>query len=124
VGGDRRNSFKHESLSQCSLVPLEDADPILVVLLTPHSVLQHSKGTPTWHLAMTCRSLTSGLALVLYAFCRKEHIMAILTVRGLGFTSRRMIFQQGFHHALESPDSEDGNTLFAEIDVPAVVSCF
>lgn len=50
--------------------------------------------------------------------------MAILTVRGLGFTSRRMIFQQGFHHAPESPDGEDGNTLFAEIDVPAVVSCF
>ncbi|OXB79010.1 UNVERIFIED_CONTAM: hypothetical protein H355_004553 [Colinus virginianus] len=59
-----------------------------------------------------------------YPDIRKEHIMAILTVRGLGFTSRRTIFQQGFRHALESPDSEDSNTLFAEIDVPAVISCF
>ncbi|XP_065606154.1 exocyst complex component 3-like protein 4 isoform X1 [Cyrtonyx montezumae] len=59
-----------------------------------------------------------------YPDIRKEHIMAILTVRGLGFTSRRTIFQQGFRHALESPDSEDNNTLFAEINVPAVVSCF
>ncbi|KAJ7406576.1 exocyst complex component 3-like protein 4 isoform X1 [Willisornis vidua] len=58
-----------------------------------------------------------------YPDIRKDHILAILARRGLGRTGREAIFRQ-VCHVLESSDREEGNMLFAEIDVPVVISCF
>ncbi|XP_069714973.1 exocyst complex component 3-like protein 4 [Phaenicophaeus curvirostris] len=58
-----------------------------------------------------------------YPDIRKEHIQVILTLRGLGRTRRAAILRQGYR-VLDSPDSRDGSTLFADIDVPVIISCF
>ncbi|XP_053801436.1 exocyst complex component 3-like protein 4 isoform X2 [Vidua chalybeata] len=58
-----------------------------------------------------------------YPDIRKEHVLAILALRGLGRASRAAIFQQ-VRHAQESSDGGKGGTLFAEIDVPVICSCF
>lgn len=66
---------------------------------------------------------SQGLREVLSGFCRKEHVLAVLALRGLGRTRRAAIFRE-VYHGLESPDSRDGSTLFAEIDAPVIISCF
>lgn len=58
-----------------------------------------------------------------YPDIRKEHVLAVLAVRGLRHMKSRTIVRQGYR-VLESPDSGEGNTLFAEIDAPAIISCF
>ncbi|XP_017663173.1 PREDICTED: exocyst complex component 3-like protein 4 isoform X2 [Lepidothrix coronata] len=58
-----------------------------------------------------------------YPDIRKDHILAILARRGLGRTRRAAILRQ-VCHVLESSSGGEGNTLFAEIDVPVVICCF
>ncbi|XP_015487658.1 exocyst complex component 3-like protein 4 isoform X1 [Parus major] len=58
-----------------------------------------------------------------YPDIRKEHVLAILALRGLGRARRAAIFRQ-VCHAQESSDGGQGCTLFAEIDVPVIISCF
>ncbi|XP_010161032.1 exocyst complex component 3-like protein 4, partial [Antrostomus carolinensis] len=58
-----------------------------------------------------------------YPDIRKEHVLAVLALRGLGRASRAAILRQGYR-ALESPDGGEGSTLFAEIDAPVIISCF
>ncbi|XP_014727405.1 PREDICTED: exocyst complex component 3-like protein 4 isoform X1 [Sturnus vulgaris] len=58
-----------------------------------------------------------------YPDIRKEHVQAILALRGLGRARRAAIFRQ-VRHAQESSHRGEGSTLFAEIDVPVVISCF
>ncbi|XP_074724954.1 exocyst complex component 3-like protein 4 isoform X1 [Strix uralensis] len=58
-----------------------------------------------------------------YPDIRKEHILAVLALRGLGHTRRAAIFRQ-VYRVLESPDGGEGSTLFAEIDVPVIINCF
>nr|XP_021384604.1 exocyst complex component 3-like protein 4 [Lonchura striata domestica] len=58
-----------------------------------------------------------------YPDIRKEHVLAILALRGLGRARRAAIFQQ-VHHTQESSDGGKGGTLFTEIDVPVICSCF
>ncbi|KAM9557082.1 exocyst complex component 3-like protein 4 isoform 2-T2 [Guaruba guarouba] len=58
-----------------------------------------------------------------YPDIRKEHFMAILALRGLGRTRRVAIFRQGYR-VPESHDGGEGSTLFSEIDVPVITSCF
>ncbi|XP_051625456.1 exocyst complex component 3-like protein 4 isoform X2 [Manacus candei] len=58
-----------------------------------------------------------------YPDIRKGHILAILARRGLGRTRRAAILRQ-VCHVLESSNGGEGNTLFAEIDVPVVICCF
>lgn len=65
----------------------------------------------------------SDLSQLLFGFCRKEHILAILALRGLGRARRAAIFRQ-VRHAQESSDRGEGSTLFAEIDVPVIIGCF
>lgn len=64
-----------------------------------------------------------GLSKVFFGFCRKEHVLAVLALRGLGRARRAAIFRQGYH-VLESPDGREDSTLFAEIDTPVSISCF
>ena len=64
-----------------------------------------------------------GLSEVLFGFCRKEHVLAVLALGGLGRTRRAAIFRQGYR-ALKSPDGGEGSTLFTEIDAPMILSCF
>ncbi|XP_027494019.1 exocyst complex component 3-like protein 4 isoform X3 [Corapipo altera] len=58
-----------------------------------------------------------------YPDIRKDHILAILARRGLGRNRRAAILRQ-VCHVLESSSGGEGNTLFAEIDVPMVICCF
>ncbi|KAM9014321.1 exocyst complex component 3-like protein 4 isoform 2-T2 [Ara ararauna] len=58
-----------------------------------------------------------------YPDIRKEHFMAILALRGLGRTRRAAIFRQGYR-VPGSHDGGEGSTLFSEIDVPVITSCF
>ncbi|XP_074960079.1 exocyst complex component 3-like protein 4 isoform X1 [Phalacrocorax aristotelis] len=58
-----------------------------------------------------------------YPDIKKEHVLAVLVLRGLGRTRRAAILQQSYR-ALESPDGGEGSTLFAEIDAPVIISCF
>ncbi|XP_032547885.1 exocyst complex component 3-like protein 4 isoform X4 [Chiroxiphia lanceolata] len=58
-----------------------------------------------------------------YPDIRKDHILAILARRGLGRNGRAAILRQ-VCHVLESSNGGEGNTLFAEIDVPVVICCF
>ncbi|XP_068016283.1 exocyst complex component 3-like protein 4 isoform X2 [Melanerpes formicivorus] len=58
-----------------------------------------------------------------YPDISKNHILAVLALRGLGHTRRMAIFRQSCHTP-KSPDAGEGSTLFAEIDAPVVISCF
>ncbi|XP_064316892.1 exocyst complex component 3-like protein 4 isoform X2 [Phalacrocorax carbo] len=58
-----------------------------------------------------------------YPDIKKEHVLAVLVLRGLGRTRRAAILQQSYR-ALESPDGGEGSTLFTEIDAPVIISCF
>ncbi|XP_013796456.2 exocyst complex component 3-like protein 4 [Apteryx mantelli] len=58
-----------------------------------------------------------------YPDIRKEHILAVLGLRGLGRAKRQAIIRQRYR-LQESPDGGASSTLFAEIDAPTIISCF